>query len=90
MSRDEELVSLVWKPVVVEDPQDGANPYIPRRKEATMPEYIITLNLLETYELVVEADNRDEAMQIADGTDIEEWAGSGEQTVSWNIERIDE
>ena len=55
-----------------------------------MPIYKITLTMHETYELIVEAEDEDVAMQGARDTDMSEYKETGSITYDETIEEITE
>jgi hypothetical protein len=53
-----------------------------------MPKYKVTLTMKETYDLYVEAENEDEALDIARDTDVYEYEQVGVQTVDEDIVEV--
>ena len=54
-----------------------------------MPKYKVTLTMKETYDLYVEAENEDEALDIARDTDVDEYEQVGVQTVDEDIVEVE-
>ena len=54
-----------------------------------MPKYLITLTMHETYELLVEAENEEVAMQGVLDTDISEYTETGVITYDETIEEVE-
>jgi hypothetical protein len=54
-----------------------------------MPKYKITLTMKETYDLYVEAENEDVALDIARDTDVDEYEQVGVQTVDEDIVEVE-